>query len=166
MTFSKKIISFLKKLDLQVLLPDGIAVMNPYTNPELMKIVTTFYNKYYNDFNERYLILGINPGRFGAGVTGIPFTDTKRLSEICGITFNSKITHEPSSVFIYHVIKEFGGAEKFYSRFYIGAVCPLGFVKLNEGKPINYNYYEQKDIREAVYRVYFIRIKDSVKFWD
>ncbi len=33
----------------------------------------------------RYLILGINPGRFGGGITGIPFTDPIRLQNICGI---------------------------------------------------------------------------------
>jgi len=49
--------------------------MNPFReNPEALIVSGKFYKKYYNDNNPRFLILGINPGRFGAGVTGIPFT--------------------------------------------------------------------------------------------
>jgi hypothetical protein len=90
--------------------------------------------------------LGINPGRFGAGVTGIPFTDTKRLEEKCWLTIEGLTTYEPSSVFVYDVIEAYGGVEKFYSDYYISSVCPLGFVKFNEkGKEINYNYYDSRN---------------------
>jgi hypothetical protein len=47
-----------------------------------MKICSSFYQKYYADNKKRSLIIGINPGRFGAGVTGIPFTDPIRLKRI------------------------------------------------------------------------------------
>ena len=50
-----------------------------------MQIVETFFYKFYNDTNPRHLIFGINPGRFGAGTTGINFTAPKQLKEICGI---------------------------------------------------------------------------------
>lgn len=163
MSFAQRVLHFLMSLNPDLRLPDGIAVMNPYKDPELIKIVKQFYDKYYSDSNKRHILLGINPGRFGAGVTGIPFTDTKRLSEICGITFNGKITHEPSSVFVYDLIKEYGGAEKFYSHFYIGAVCPLGFVKLNKGKPVNYNYYDQKDLMLSVYDFILSGLKSQLE---
>ena len=105
MTFAEKIIQFNKNLDLSVTLPENIRVMNPFKeNKEALEISSTFYTKYYNDHEQRRLILGINPGRFGAGVTGIPFTDTKRLEEKCGIKFNGITTHETSSVFVYDMI--------------------------------------------------------------
>jgi len=48
--------------------------MNPFREFEQTLVVADeFYHKYYNDYNSRLLILGINPGRFGGGLTGIPF---------------------------------------------------------------------------------------------
>jgi hypothetical protein len=153
MTFAEKIIKF----NIQLVytgkkLPRGIKIMNPFRESEqAMKIAGLFYRKYYEDDEKRFLILGINPGRFGAGLTGIPFTDPKRLMSECGIEYKGKITHEPSSAFIYDVIDAFGGAEKFYKKFHINSVCPLGFIKIDEkGKEKNYNYYDSKDLEKAV----------------
>ena len=85
-TTADKIISFCFSLDFNGSLPDGISVMNPFrNNPRTMAVVSQFYRKFYTDNKERRLILGINPGRFGAGITGIPFTDTVRLREKCGL---------------------------------------------------------------------------------
>ncbi len=117
-----------------------------------MPISSAFYRKYYGDNNKRHLILGINPGRFGAGVTGIPFTDTKRLNDPCGITYSGKVTHEPSSVFVYDVIEAYGGPEAFYNDFYINSIFPLGFTIADEnGKEKNFNYYDSKDLTAAIY---------------
>ena len=122
-TFAQKIISFNKKLEFEGDLPAGIRVMNPFKENKLAtEISKQFYLKYYSDSNKRHLILGINPGRFGAGVTGVPFTDTKRLKEACGFDFPGLSTHEPSATFIYDMIKAYGGVEKFYSKFYIQSV--------------------------------------------
>jgi len=152
MTFAEKVINFNTNLDLTVTLPENIRVMNPFKeNKEALEISSKFYQKYYNDHNQRRLILGINPGRFGAGVTGIPFTDTKRLEEKCGIKLNGITTHETSSVFVYDVIEQYGGVEQFYSRFYINSISPLGFVKTNtKGKEVNFNYYDSKTLQEIV----------------
>src|SRR5271170_1920364 len=127
-TFSSKVIQFNKQLSFTEELPNGIRVMNPFKdNKEIISITEIFYNKFYNDNRKRKLILGINPGRLGAGSTGIPFTDTKRLAGICNIKSASFNTHEPSSVFVYDVIEKYGGAENFYANFYIHSICPLGF---------------------------------------
>ncbi|HEY2582511.1 MAG TPA: uracil-DNA glycosylase family protein, partial [Mucilaginibacter sp.] len=100
---------------------------------------------------QRHLILGINPGRFGGGLTGIPFTDPKRLVTECNIPYTGKVTHEPSSVFVYEVINAYGGAEVFYKQFYINSPCPLGFTSIDgAGKEKNYNYYESKELIAAV----------------
>ena len=150
--FAEEIIQFLKGLEFKDPLPEGISVMNPYRdNPEIIPVISKFYNKFYNDSNLRYLILGINPGRFGAGVTGIPFTDSKRLSEKCGLSIPGVNTFETSSVFVYEMIDAFGGVEKFYKKYFVSAVCPLGFTAVSsKGKSINYNYYDSKKLTEAV----------------
>jgi hypothetical protein len=151
-TFAEKVILFCKEVEFYDSLPPGISIMNPFrNNPEVIQVITQFYQRFYNDNNRRRLILGINPGRFGAGVTGIPFTDTKRLKEKCGICIPGPETFETSSVFIYEMIEKYGGPEKFYSDFYINSVCPLGFTSTGKtGKEINYNYYDNKKLAEAV----------------
>ncbi len=100
MSVSKQILSFLKSLDLKAGLPQGVEVMNPFKDKYTYNICNTFYNKYYNDNNSRHLILGINPGRFGGGITGIPFTDPLRLAFVCGIENSFQRKQELSSVFI------------------------------------------------------------------
>ena len=91
-------------------------------------------------------MLGINPGRFGGGVTGIPFTDPIRLEKECGIKNDFIKKQELSSVFIYEMINAYGGAEKFYHNYYISAISPLGFVK--DGK--NLNYYDDKILKQRI----------------
>lgn len=150
--FSESVIKFFTELEYRGTLPPGISVMNPFRdNPDILPVITSFYNKFYNDSDPRYLIMGINPGRFGAGVTGIPFTDSKRLSEKCGLSIPGLKTFETSSVFVYEMIEAFGGVEQFYNKFFISAVCPLGFTLINnKGKNVNYNYYDNKNLIYAV----------------
>lgn len=143
-TFADKVIDFNCNLNYTGELPEGFQVINPYLeNPETMVVMSQFYYKYYNDFKQRRLIIGINPGRHGAGVTGIPFTDTKHLESVCRIKFESAHTHEVSSVFMYDMIEEYGGAEKFYQEFYINSPFPLAIIRQAEnGKWLNANYYD------------------------
>lgn len=150
--FADEVIQFLSNLEYKGSLPEGISIMNPLRdNPNIIPAVSKFYHKFYNDDKPRYLILGINPGRFGAGVTGIPFTDSKRLTESCGLSIPGLTTFETSSVFIYEMIDAFGGVEQFYNRFFISAVCPLGFTTIsNKGKTVNYNYYDSKKLTTSV----------------
>lgn len=155
MTFAQKVLHFNNSLDLgNIQLPPKIEVMNPFQGEHaalIQRVTQEFYHKFYNDNKKRHLILGINPGRFGAGLTGVPFSDTKRLLSDCGIEVTEVKSHEPSSVFVYEVIRAYGGAEAFYEQFYISSLCPLGFIIENDkGKMVNYNYYDQKDLEEAV----------------
>jgi len=165
-TFADKIISFNSSLDFKGKLPDGIRIMNPFKeNESIILVSSAFYKKYYNDNNIRHLILGINPGRFGAGLTGIPFTDPKRLQSNCNISYNGVSAHEPSSVFVYDVIKEYGGEVEFYKQFYINSICPLGFTSISDtGKEINYNYYESKELTKSVYNFIVENIKKQIGF--
>ena len=126
--------------------------MNPYRDapPGVWRAIEAFYHRYYPP-GERSLILGINPGRLGAGATGIPFTDPHRLKEACGITMEGVTSHEPSSVFVYKVIAAWGGAEAFYTDFFIGAVSPLGLLQTNtRGREVNCNYYDSAAILQAM----------------
>jgi len=150
-TFADKVIEFNISLQFSGHLPEGFAVMNPYLdNPETVKVMREFYHKYYNDPNRRKFIIGINPSRHGAGVTGVPFTDTKRLESICGIKMNSARTHEVSSVFVYDMIAEYGGPEEFYKDVYINSPFPLAIVRKTKTGLLNANYYDDKNLFEAV----------------
>jgi hypothetical protein len=164
MTFADKVIGFNKQIAFTGTLPANIRVMNPFKeNRGVNDLMQQFYKKFYNDNDRRALILGINPGRFGAGVTGIPFTDSKRLRSACGINYEGKETHEPSSVFVYDVIEAFGGPVDFYKQFYIHSVCPLGFTAAGKnGKEINYNYYDSKELTVAVYNFIIENIQKQI----
>ncbi|MBP6392300.1 MAG: DUF4918 family protein, partial [Flavobacteriales bacterium] len=83
--------------------------------------------------------------------TGLSFTDTKRCESDLGIPVNGLRTHEPSSDFFYRMVRAAGGAEAFYSKVYVHAICPLGFVKQGpQGNEINLNYYDDKTLEQAV----------------
>lgn len=141
-----KISSFLFRLPASMPLPGDAELIYPYDEPEVRRVVREFYSLYYADQHPRTFILGINPGRFGSGVTGIAFTDPVRLKTECQIdhTFPSK--PELSSVYIYELIAAFGGPDKFYSRFYLNSVCPLGFIRAGK----NMNYYDDKTLSQFV----------------
>lgn len=165
-TFGSKVIAFNRELSFTGLLPENIAILNPFQdNPEINRISEAFYNKFYNDERERRLILGINPGRLGAGVTGIPFTDSKRMSAVCGIHIESVSTHEPSSVFVYDVIQGYGGVEKFYGDLYINSICPLGFIIRNaKGNWVNCNYYDDKELTRIMKPFMKVSLKKQLEF--
>lgn len=156
-TFAEKVIEFNKQLTYSGKLPKGFQVLNPFLdNEETFSVMEKFYKKYYHDFSNRRFIMGINPGRHGAGTTGVPFTDTKRLQEMCGISMTSAKTHEVSSVFVYDLIQAYGGSELFYHDFYINSPFALALVRQNNsGKWLNANYYDDKKLFECV-RPYMI----------
>ncbi|MBD5627191.1 MAG: SMUG2 DNA glycosylase family protein [Desulfovibrio sp.] len=151
-TFGERVLAFNAGLSFDAPLPPGIEVMNPFQgSPCALAASAAFYRKYYADHRERHIILGINPGRFGAGLTGVPFTDPKRLASACGIHIAACApAHEPSSVFVYEVINAMGGPEAFYRDWYINSICPLGFVRVDDrGRKKNYNYYDDRRLEEA-----------------
>mgnify|MGYP001822691077 CR=1 FL=1 len=80
MTFGEKVLEFYKKLDFSVSgIPDGIKVMNPMKDEQVMRLNEQIYSKKYNDSNPRIFLIGIYPGWFGGGLTGIPFSDPIHL---------------------------------------------------------------------------------------
>jgi hypothetical protein len=143
---SDSILRFFKELRITPKLPKGVGILYPYDNVATFSICEQFYRKYYNDTNERILLLGINPGRFGSGTTGVSFTDPVKLEKYCGIRNDLPKKIELSADFIYAMIEAYGGPELFYSKFYISSVSPLGFVK--DGK--NINYYDIPQLEKAI----------------
>ena len=162
-SFGEKVVAFNKKLKFSGELPESFDVLNPFFDtPKTLKVMKAFYQKFYNDQNQRKFIIGINPSRHGAGVTGVPFTDTKRLESACGIEMKSAHTHEISSVFMYEVIEQFGGAEKFYKEFYINSPFPLAIVRKTLRGELNANYYDDKKLFEAVKPFMIQSLKDHI----
>ncbi len=146
MTFAQQVLHFNLHLPANLDVPDGVEVLFPYAEPETIRAMTAFYEKYYADQELRIFIFGINPGRFGAGVTGVPFTDPLRLETECNIVNSFAKKPELSSVFVYQFIHAYGGLEKFYNEFYITSLSPLGFTK----NGVNMNYYDDRKLQEAV----------------
>jgi len=146
MAIADKVLKFYRELKIQDPLPAGVEVMNPYADAACMEVCKTFYRKFYGDSNQRFLILGINPGRYGAGITGIPFTDPIKLESFFGIPNTLPRKSELSAEFIHQMIAAYGGYERFFSVFLINSMSPLGFVR--EGK--NLNYYDTPSLRKAL----------------
>jgi len=138
----------------KVTLPPGVAVLDPFHGEhasEVRRIVTAFHRKYYNDESDRLLVLGINPGRLGAGSTGLSFTDTKRCESDLGIPVRGMHTHEPSSDFFHRMVRAAGGPETFYGRVYVQSLCPLGFTqKGKNGTWVNLNYYDDAVLQKKI----------------
>lgn len=147
MTFAEQVIAFTRGLKPpDIPLPPGFAWLFPYDNPDTMQALSAFYQRFYTDPGPRTFLFGINPGRFGAGVTGVPFTDPIRLETECGIENPFAKKAELSSQFVWQFIRAYGGAAAFCRNFYITSLSPLGFVK--DG--VNINYYDDKALLQAV----------------
>jgi Domain of unknown function (DUF4918) len=146
MSMDEDILHFYRSLVLPSRLTSPVQVLNPYADPVAFDISQKFYRKFYHDDLPRRLMLGINPGRFGSGTTGISFTDPIRLEADCDIANPFPKKPELSSDFIYRVIHAYGGPALFYSQYFISAVSPLGFTQ--GGK--NINYYDVKPLQKKV----------------
>ena len=73
--------------------------------------------------------------------------------------------NKASSNFLYDVMEQYGGCEKFYQDFFMSFVCPLGVVNLNaRGNEINANYYENKKLENALYSFIVTSLKKQIAF--
>lgn len=159
-SFANHVIKFYKELKPPQKLPWGVEILYPQKEPEVIKLVEMFYKKYYSDNHSRTLIFGINPGRLGAGITGINFTAPKQLFENCRIQHPFNSQSELSAEFIYEMIERFGGCSTFYRKYFISAISPLGFIK--DGK--NLNYYDDKKLLASLKPFIVNSIKKQLRF--
>ncbi len=137
MTFGQRIERFLTGLQLDVPLPVGFEVMQPYADPQVRYNIHEMCTRYYaNAATPRLPIWGINPGRLGGGITGLSFTDPHALFHLLHIGPDTQMRREPSATFVQMVIEAYGGAELFYRDVFLSAISPLGFTK--DGNNINF----------------------------
>lgn len=160
MSFASKAIKYFCNLKTPESIHNGVAIINPYEFGAVKENVNKFYKKFYNDNNKRIFIIGINPGRFGGGLTGISFTDPVALRELCGIDNNLGNKRELSSKFIYAVVDKFGGADKFFSKVFLTALYPFAIIK--DGK--NYNYYDDKLLAMKLKDEIIQAVKSQIEF--
>jgi hypothetical protein len=146
MTLGDKLIQFYTLLQPPARLPKGVGVLHPQQEPAVQQVMKSFFTKFYPDNRSRKVMIGINPGRHGGGITGINFTGPRQLREDCGIDNPFGNSSELSAEFIYEVINRYGGASKFYGDYFITAVSPLGYTL--DG--LNLNYYDNKILQKAV----------------
>lgn len=159
-TFSDKAVSYFLNLHTPLGLPKNIEVLNPFKNDNVRNITENFYEKYYHDNQNRTFIIGINPGRFGGGITGISFTDPVALREKCGISNDLGAKKELSSEFIYLVIDSYGGTDEFFSKYFLTALYSLAFLK--DGK--NFNYYDDKALLKKIKPHLIKSLKKQIDF--
>ncbi len=116
-TFGDRAFKFYASLELPYKLPQDVAILNPYSTPRMRDYVRSFLVKYFSDNRKRVLVFGINPGRFGAGITGVTFSDPIALEIVCGVLNDLPKKRELSSVFIYEFSKLWGGPRSFIEIF-------------------------------------------------
>lgn len=149
-------------------LPKEFRVINPFggeAKDTVKKITTAFYHKYYNDNKPRRIILGSSPARRGTALTGVPFEDASHLRNELGIEIDNFYVSKSSSNFLYDVIRCYGGYEKFYSNFLMSFVCPLGIVRVIEGrKEVNANYYESEQLKKELRDFIVLTLKKQIEF--
>ena len=126
-------------------LPAGVRAMNPYRDRVARRYVKAYLDAFYADARPRLLAFGINPGRFGSGITGVTFTDPVALADYCGIANHLPRRRELSSVFIYQAIERLGGVRAFTKRCFLTAAAPLGFTRGG----VNVNYYDMPALARA-----------------
>ena len=159
-TFADKAIKYFLNLRRPSRFAKNIEVMNPYKDKYVHQVIKEFYHKFFNDNKQRLFVFGINPGRFGGGLTGIAFTDPVVLRETCEIENNLGNQKELSSKFIYRMIEKYGSVKKFYSNIFITALYPLALIK--DGK--NYNYYDTKGLTLALQNKIIKSVKAQIDF--
>ena len=106
--------------------------------------IIEFHKIYVEPNSPKVVICGINPGRNGAGLTGIPFIDFASLSKM--LPDIKENDWEPSAKFFFSVIQKFE-IEAFYRNFHVTNISWFGFSRIDKQK--NVNYFE-KDISTEI----------------
>lgn len=123
---------------------------------ENIALVRRYYQTVYANEGKRIVLCGINPGRNGAGKTGIPFIDYHSASQL--LPDVNHIDQERSSQFIYSVIEEIG-INLFYENVYMTNLSWFGFIK--EGK--NLNYYDLPQPLPTVFTDSFVEEMELIQ---
>lgn len=131
-----------------------------------ISVIKDFYNNLENikRFEDKYckstpkiVLCGINPGRHGAGKTGIPFIDFNSLSKL--IEGVEQTDSERSAAFFYDVIEAYG-SERFFEDFFVTNISPVGFVDRNGN---NLNYYDLPEKMKKFVMELFTQEMESIQ---
>jgi hypothetical protein len=106
-SFGQRLVEFYKALEWKAELPTSIELLQPYRAEATMRCVEKFCTAFYTSNTKRLGCFGINPGRFGGGITGLSFTDPVVLRDVCGIQTPFAQKQELSATFVWSIIKEF-----------------------------------------------------------
>ncbi|AYA36270.1 DUF4918 family protein [Hymenobacter oligotrophus] len=156
-TFGSRLTTFLTGFPAAPPLPGGVVAYNPYQAPPAAELLRSFGQRYYANNHPRVALLGINPGRFGAGTTGVAFTDPAALQLHCGVANSLPHRAELSSQFVYQLVAALGGAAEFYRHFYLGSLYPLVLCRTAKitittmRPPLHYNYYDASAVTNALW---------------
>lgn len=132
----------------------NIAVLNGFNRN--IELVRRYYQTVYSQEAKRVVLCGINPGKNGAGKTGIPFIDFRSASRL--LSDVEQLDQERSSQFIYSVIEEVG-VKFFYENVYMTNLSWFGFT--TDG--INLNYYDLPPPLSTVFTNSFIEEMNLVQ---
>lgn len=111
-------------------------------------LVNNFYKQVYSEIQPRIVLCGINPGRLGAGKTGVPFLDYLSLSKFFPDIKSTDREH--SAQFVYKVIESYG-KERFFNSVYLTNYSWFGFETKSNNRRKNVNYFElSKNIQSVI----------------
>ena len=119
-------------------------------------LVRTYYQTFYETGSDRIVLCGINPGKLGAGKTGIPFLDFQSVSQLFSDIQLSD--SERSAQFIWSVMNEIG-IDDFYDHVYMTNISWFGFTKNGN----NLNYYDLPGSLSETFTSSFITEMEIVK---
>ncbi|MEO2077381.1 MAG: uracil-DNA glycosylase family protein [Bacillus sp. (in: firmicutes)] len=143
-----------KKCITEALSNQGISVLTGFVDN--VHLVRDFYESCYKNDNRRIVLCGINPGRLGAGKTGVPFLDYLSLSKLLNGIDNKD--SELSAKFIFSIIESIG-IERFFDHVYLTNISWFGFVKGNK----NVNYYELGEELQREFTYGFIKEMEIIQ---
>ena len=117
------------------------------------EFIDRFNSEFYGDTLPKTVLCGINPGKHGAGKTGIPFLDFMSLSKI--VDGLERRDTERSATFFFDVVQEIG-VRDFYHSFYVTNISWVGYLK--NGK--NLNYYDlPQPVKEFVHDMFKLEME-------
>lgn len=121
-----------------------------------IELVHRYYQKFYSTEAKRIVLCGINPGKNGAGKTGIPFLDFRAVSQL--LSDIGQDDREQSAQFILSIINEIG-IDSFYRNVYMTNISWFGFTK--DGN--NQNFYDLPSPLPTTFTDSFIEEMDIVQ---
>ena len=133
---------------------EKISILNGFI--ENSELVRRYNREFYISKTPRIVFCGINPGRNGAGKTGIPFIDYNGASQL--LSDNDQNDKEASAQFILSVITEIG-KEEFHNTVYMTNLSWFGF---KQGKK-NLNYYKLPSPLKSTFTDSFLEEMDIVQ---